>query len=99
MTKEELKQGIYDLEAKFKSDKNALHIKYVTANNRVKKGDTISDSQRTIIVERITYAMGFDGIPYCLYHGKWLTKSGEPNKRGEEICLVQSSIKSNNQIS
>lgn len=99
MTKEELKQGISELEAKFKSDKNALHIKYVTDNNTVKKGDTISDSQHSIVVERITYSMGFDGIPYCLYHGKWLTKSGDPNKRGEEVCIVQSNVKSNNEIS
>lgn len=89
MTIEELKQGIADLEANLKNEKNRLYIKYAISNNKVKKGDKVSDGINTIIVDKITYIRDIDGIPYCLYSGVFLTKKGNLNKRGEQICIPQ----------
>lgn len=93
MTKEELKQGISELEATLNSDKNALYIKYLNAHNTVKKGDKITDGLRVLIVDRISYTMGLDSMPYCLYYGKWLTAKGVPNKKGETACISQPQLK------
>ncbi len=82
MTKQEYDERLAALKKQYEKAKNDLAIEFAKSNNPYKVGDILSNGRRnvTISVEKITYRYGYDGTPYCVYHGTALKKDLTPRK-------------------
>jgi len=80
MTEQEFKEQFAKIEEDRNVAKRQLYIKYAKDQEKFAVGDIISDTIRTILVNRITAYVSFDNIPMPAYHGKVLKKDLTPKK-------------------
>lgn len=84
MTKEEMNAKITQLQLEFENNKKKVIKGFCDANNPYKVGDIFTDSNGSIIIDKIQYwytnFLG-DG-PCCVYGGLELKKDGTPRKDG-----------------
>lgn len=92
MTKEEYQEKMEWLKQEFKSNQIKLMIAYVDSNNPYKLGDIVTDHIGSIIVEKISCDLSYDGHPCAVYTGIELKKDDTPNKRGNKRSVWQSNI-------
>ena len=80
MTKEEFISKIGQINSIRDSAIDKVSYEYAMSNNIFKKGDVIEDHIGSIIIDSIQWTKGKD-LPYCIYFGRVLTKSGKLTKR------------------
>lgn len=73
-----------------------LKLRFAEENNPCKVGDVVTDHQTTIRVEKWELASGSGNVPYLLYTGVVLTKSGSESKRQKSNYIYQSNIRTIN---
>jgi len=76
-----------------------LSEEYATSNNLVKIGDVLTSTiSNMMVVENITCIYPLDALPYCSYHGSWLTKKGEQRHKKLLMRMSQCNIKAINGV-
>lgn len=80
------------LKFNFHEGMRKLDRDFAFANNPYRKGDKVSDNTHAIIIEDIKFSRFMEPVPCCVYYGKWLTKAGEPNKKGEVVAIWQNAV-------
>lgn len=97
MTPEDYKQRYNILTDNYNHSVRNLELDYVRQCSIAKVGDVIEATYgEKIKVNEVNIGMRWNGghstpPPIC-YIGVWLTKKGEPNKRGETRCVSESQI-------
>ena len=74
------------IDADYGTAKKALYIEFAKSNEIYKTGDIISDSVKTILIDRITAHKSF-GFPEPVYNGVELRKDLTPKKSGERGAI------------
>lgn len=92
MKLEEYKNRLKLIEIEANNKKKSLAKKYCLANNTVIIGDTIEDHIGKIIVDKINFQIGLNGVPYCVYFGIEITKKGEPFKNNRKRYVHQTNL-------
>ena len=93
MTKEEYDNQIKEIEKEAAEKKKQLAQKYAFANNKIKKGNKVTDHMGTIIVEKFQYTYGgLSSYPSCIYYGTNLNKDGSTSKREPKRHCYQSNL-------
>lgn len=77
----ELKEQLAEEYRRHKENKEELERKFAEANNKIKKGDWVSDTENTILVDEIGISKDYNGTPMCVYSGFICRKDGTPSKR------------------
>ena len=90
MTQIELKTKIDALQTECNSKILALKKDYAFANNPHKVGDTITDHQATIVIDKISYSP-YSRIPEMKYEGFCVNKNGTIGKK--TAIIYQQNIK------
>lgn len=80
MNYSDYKKAKSELENDFKLKLQELHKKFAISNDDINIGDIISIPNQSLIVERKTITLEYDGTPIMCYHGTLCTKSGKPRK-------------------
>lgn len=93
MNLDDLNAELHKIDEQWRKDKSKAILNFCLANNTVSIGDTITDGDTTIVVDRISASTL--GKYQCVYHGKRLTKSGSFYKNGDRSCIIQGAIKEN----
>lgn len=92
MSPEIYKEKVKELEKEYESKKLQLMKQFVDANNPYKIGDVVIDHVGAIVVEKITYSLGFNSFPCAIYFGIELKKDGTPTKELSKRNVWQSNV-------
>lgn len=69
-----------ELENDFKLNLQKLQKEFAISNDDINIGDIISVPNQSLIVEKKTVTLSYDGTPIMNYHGTLCTQSGKPRK-------------------
>ena len=69
-----------ELENDFKLNLQKLQKEFAISNDDINIGDIISVPNQSLIVEKKTVALSYDGTPIMNYYGTLCTQSGKPRK-------------------
>ena len=92
MNKEEFKERMFKIDKDRTRAVSALTKEYALANNKVNIGDTVTDHQYTICVDKILHHVPFIGAPECIYQGYRVKKSGERFKSEAYESVYQCNV-------
>ena len=82
MTTEQYKLRLAEIDREFELRKSQLAREYAFTNKKFKDGDVITNGIRTIRINSIKFCAGSRlELPYCVYNGENLLKSGQVSKR------------------
>lgn len=94
MTEEELEIELKRNKEVYEKEKLTLLKAFAIQNNPFNIGDKISDTNDTIIIDKIQFAYNFDNTRLmCRYLGFRLKKDGTPFKNGQIAAIYQSNAK------
>lgn len=79
MEEKDYNAKIAQAENDYKKALHKIYAEFALSNAKFKIGDTIADSSKTIVVQKIT-TNKFIGLPCAVYHGVELKKDLKPKK-------------------
>ena len=93
MDKEEFDKRMLELDNDRTSGMRAIRKEYALAKNKVNIGDTVTDHQYTICVDKIWITVPCLGsFPECIYQGYRVKKSGERFKNEAYELVYQCNV-------
>jgi len=83
MTLEEYRKSVEEINQETDKKKLFIEREFAFSNSNVEVGDVVTDHVGSVKVENIKFTRHGLHVPYCVYYGVILNKTGKPNKKGE----------------